>query len=109
MLTQIHISHLVTIDELHLEFQSGATVITGETGAGKSILIDAIELALGGRAGCDIVRPGFDKAEITLCFDISQLKNAGRWLKENDLDQDSHECILRRTIYRDGRSRSFIN
>jgi DNA repair protein RecN (Recombination protein N) len=109
MLTQIHIRHLVTIDELHLEFQPGSTVMTGETGAGKSILIDAIELALGSRADSDMVRPGFDKAEITLCFDISELKNAAHWLKECDLYQESNECILRRIIYRDGRSRSFIN
>jgi len=109
MLTQIHISHLVTIDECHLEFLPGSTVITGETGAGKSILIDAIEMALGSRAMGDMVRPGFDKADITLCFDIAKLPAARAWLQTYDLTQETNECILRRTIYRDGRSRSFIN
>lgn len=109
MLTEIHISHLVTLDKCHLEFHSGSTVITGETGAGKSILIDAIEMALGKRAGSEMVRPGFDKADIILCFDIEKLASAKTWLQEHDLLEDTHECILRRTIYRDGRSRSFIN
>lgn len=109
MLTQIHISNLITIHELHLDFKSGTTVITGETGAGKSILIDAIELALGGRASTDVVRPGQDKADISICFDVSRLSDAKQWLKNYDLDQGSNECILRRTIHQDGRSRSFIN
>lgn len=109
MLTQIHISNLITIHELQLEFQSGTTVITGETGAGKSILIDAIELALGSRATANIVRPGQDKAEISICFDVSKLTDAKQWLKNYELDQGTNECILRRTIHQDGRSRSFIN
>jgi DNA repair protein RecN (Recombination protein N) len=109
MLTQIHISNLVTIKELQLEFQSGTTVITGETGAGKSILIDAIELVLGGRITGDLVRIGQEKADISVCFDITQLPDARAWLENLDLNQDENTCVIRRTIHRDGRSRSFIN
>jgi len=109
MLTQLHIHNLVTIQELHIEFHPGTTVITGETGAGKSILIDAIELALGSRASPDIVRLGQEKADVSLCFDVSKLPEARQWLKNYDLEQNTHECIIRRTVHRDGRSRSFIN
>lgn len=109
MLMQIHIMNLITIQELHLDFKSGTTVVTGETGAGKSILIDAINLALGERAMNDIVRQGQEKADISLCFDISKLHDAKNWLKTYDLDNNVNECIIRRTINKDGRSRSFIN
>lgn len=109
MLTEIHIHHLVTIQELHLDVQSGTTVITGETGAGKSMLIDAIELALGARANSDRVRPGQEKAEISLSFYVAQLEEAKEWLKHFDLLNDHHECIIRRVIYQDGRSKSYIN
>lgn len=109
MLTQINIQNLITIQELHLEFKTGTTVITGETGAGKSILIDAILLALGARATGDLVRPGQEKVDISLTFDVSKLPDAALWLKNHDLNEATHECILRRTIYKDGRSRSYIN
>src|SRR5579872_3224967 len=109
MLIQINISNLITIDELSLELSSGTTVLTGETGTGKSILIDAIELALGARASEQIVRPGQEKADISLCFDVSKLPAALQWLKNYDLDQDTAECIIRRTISKDGRTRSYIN
>lgn len=109
MLIQVNISNLITIQELLLEFCSGTTVITGETGTGKSILIDAIQLALGARASEHIVRPGQEKADISLCFDISNLAAARSWLKNHDLEQATHECIIRRTVSKDGRSRSYIN
>ncbi len=109
MLTQIHIHNLITIHELTLEFKTGTTVITGETGAGKSILIDAILLALGARATGDLVRPGQEKVDISLTFDVSKLPEAKLWLKNHDLlDQATQDCILRRTLYKDGRSRSYI-
>ncbi len=108
MLTHLHISHLITIHDLKLDLTAGTTVITGETGAGKSILIDAIALALGGRGNADVVRKDQDKADISLCFDTRKLPEARAWLKSYDLDND-HECIIRRTIYKDGRSRSYIN
>lgn len=109
MLIQLHLKHLVTIHELNLEFKSGTTVITGETGAGKSILMDAILLGLGARATADIVQPGFDKAEIALTFNIDQLPKAQEWLKHYDLHNEQNECLIRRTLHRDGRSRCFIN
>jgi len=109
MLIQIHISHLATIQEVRLDFKSGTTVITGETGAGKSILIDAIELALGERATSEMVRHGQEKADISLCFDIRKQPEAQAWLKNYDLLNEDGECIIRRTINKDGRSRSYIN
>lgn len=109
MLTEIHINNLITIHELHLDFCASTTVITGETGAGKSILIDAIELALGNRASNDMIRPGQEKAEISICFDVHKLPEAKQWLNHYDLSQENNECILRRVIHQDGRSKSFIN
>lgn len=109
MLTHIAISNLITIHELLLEFSSGTTVMTGETGTGKSILIDAIELALGARAHESIVRPGQEKADISLSFDLSKRPEALVWLKNYDLDHGTHECIIRRTVDKNGRSRSYIN
>lgn len=109
MLTQIHISNLVTIQELHLDLTKGTTVITGETGAGKSVLIDAIELALGDRATSEVIRAGQEKADISLCFDVSKLPEASAWLQQYELNNENNECIIRRTINREGRSRSFIN
>lgn len=108
MLIHIHISNLITIQDLKLDLTAGTTVLTGETGAGKSIIIDAIDLALGGRANADMVRQEQDKAEISLTFDTRKLPEARAWLKSFDLDNDN-ECIIRRTIHKDGRSKSYIN
>jgi DNA repair protein RecN (Recombination protein N) len=109
MLNQITISNLITIEKLQLELTAGMIAITGESGVGKSILIDAIELALGARANGERVRPGQEKADICLTFDLTQAAEARDWLKSYDLDGNSHECLIRRTLYRDGRSRSYIN
>ncbi len=109
MLIQIHIRDVATIEELHLNLLHGTTMITGETGAGKSIFIEAIELALGGRASSSIIRPGKDKAEISLVFDITHFPKVIDCLKQLDLYQDSSECIIRRIITSDGRSRSYVN
>lgn len=84
------------------------TVVSGETGAGKSIMLDALGLSLGARAQSDCVREGTDRAEITACFDIRNLSEARDWLAEHELEGDE-ECQLRRVITREGRSRSFIN
>jgi DNA repair protein RecN (Recombination protein N) len=109
MLTQIDIVNLATIQKLHFELSKGTTVITGETGAGKSILIDAIELALGGRAAGDFVRQGCEKADISLIFAVHDLPAIKQWLQGHELENESDECIIRRTITRDGRSKSYIN
>jgi len=109
MLTQISIRDLATIAELHLNLQNGSTMITGETGAGKSIFIEAIELALGGRSSANMVRPGKEKAEISLCFDITHFPHVVASLRELDLYHEQAECIIRRVITADGRSRCYIN
>lgn len=109
MLTQIHIRDLATIEELQLTLKNGCTMITGETGAGKSIFIEAIELALGGRASPNLIRAGKEKAEISLCFDITSFPKVTEYLKSSDLYQDSSECIIRRVMTSDGRSRCYIN
>lgn len=109
MLTQIDIKDFATIASLQLYLKEASTMITGETGAGKSIFIEAIELALGGRASPDFIRPGKDKAEISLCFDISHFPHVIDYLQTLDLYRDAPECIIRRVLTQDGRSRSYVN
>ena len=108
MLTHIKISNFAIVEELDLDIPGKLTVITGETGAGKSIMIDALGLALGDRADSGSVRHGAERAEILATFDVTNNTDAQSWLKEKDLDAD-HECILRRVITADGRSRAYIN
>lgn len=108
MLTLLSIRNYAIVDQLELELNRGMTVVSGETGAGKSIMLDALSLALGARAQSDCVREGTDRAEITACFDIRNLREARDWLAEHELEGDE-ECQLRRVITREGRSRSFIN
>ncbi|MFC1749500.1 DNA repair protein RecN [Pseudomonadota bacterium] len=108
MLNQIYIRNFAIIEELELDFQSGMTVLTGETGAGKSIIVDALGLVLGDRAGSDVVRHGEKRAEVSAAFDITQLKTVEAWLKKNDLD-DEIDCTLRRVVSAEGRSKAYIN
>lgn len=108
MLSHIYIRNFAIIEELDLDFLPGMTALTGETGAGKSILLDAIGLVLGDRADSSIVRHGTDKTDITLAVDINKSPLAQQWLTEHDLDDDDI-CILRRTISRTGKSRGWIN
>ncbi len=108
MLTHINISNFAIVEQLDLDIPNRLTVITGETGAGKSIMIDALGLALGDRADSGSVRHGANKAEILATFDIQHNPGAREWLQSRDLDAD-HECILRRVISADGRSRAYIN
>lgn len=108
MLNQIYIRNFAIIDELELELDSGMSVMTGETGAGKSILVDALGLVLGDRAESEVVRHGAERAEICAYFDIGQLSSVQTWLKQRDLD-NSDECVLRRIISAEGRSRGYIN
>lgn len=108
MLTALSISQYAIVDTLELEFSAGLTVVTGETGAGKSIMIDALALALGDRADAGAVRPGADRADVVATFDLGQLAEARAWLAERELDTGD-DCLLRRTVGADGRSRGFIN
>lgn len=109
MLTHIQILDLATIESLDLALRHGGSMITGETGAGKSIFIEAIELALGARGSANIVRIGKERADISLHFDISKLPNAVRWLQDHDFSLEGNDCIIRRVLNSDGRSRSYIN
>lgn len=108
MLTHIHIRDFAIIDELELELRGGMTALTGETGAGKSILVDALGLVLGDRADSTAIRQGAERAEISVGFEIEGLSELGVWLEEQDLSADG-ECVLRRVITAEGRSRGFVN
>ena len=108
MLVHLSIHNYAIVEHLDLELEGGMSVITGETGAGKSIMLDALGLTLGDRADSGVVRPGADKADILASFDISDIPEACAWLAERDLDNDG-PCILRRVITAEGRSRAYIN
>lgn len=109
MLQTLSIRDFVIVDRLELEFSPGFTVLTGETGAGKSILIDALSLVLGARGEGGITRAGCEKAEINAVFDIGTLADLRAWLDESEICIDDAQLLLRRVIYADGRSRAFIN
>ncbi len=108
MLAQLTISNFAIVRELEIDFLNGMTAITGETGAGKSIAIDALGLCLGGRAEADMVRTGAARADLCARFALKDTPAAQRWLEANQLE-DGRECLLRRVISSDGRSRGFIN
>ena len=108
MLSRLHIRDFAIVEELELEFGPGMSVLTGETGAGKSILLDALGLVLGDRADTAVVRPGCSRAEISAEFDITALEDVTAWLAERELDADG-ECLVRRTVSAEGRSRGYIN
>ena len=109
MLQSLSIRDFIIVNQLDLEFQAGFTVLTGETGAGKSILIDALSLALGARGEGGVTRTGCDKAEISVIFSIAHNLEAQEWLLDAELTNDAPELLLRRVMYADGRSRAFIN
>lgn len=108
MLTHLSINSLTLVDQLALEFNKGMSVITGETGAGKSILLGALGLALGDRADSSLIATGAAKTEVNAIFDLKDHTEALAWLTERELI-DGDQCILRRVVSRDGRSRAFIN
>ena len=108
MLKSLHIHNFAIIRDLELDFHAGMSVLTGETGAGKSIIIDAMGLVLGDRAELTAIRTGEERAEISLLVDLSQLENSRRWLAEHDFDVDE-DCILRRVLKRSGTSKAYIN
>jgi len=109
MLTQLHIRDLAIVSALSLELRPGLTVLTGETGAGKSILIDALGLALGGRADNSMIRAGSERAEVTAGFDLRTQPRTQAWLESQALDEGEDECLVRRVLSREGRSRAYIN
>jgi len=109
MLIEITIKDFAIVDSLTVELEGGMTVITGETGAGKSIMLDALGLCLGDRADTRTVRSGAKKADISARFDISQVPQAKTWLEVRELQTELDECVMRRVVGADGRSRAFIN
>lgn len=108
MLTQLTIHNFAIVRFLELDLRDGMTCVTGETGAGKSIAIDALGLCLGERADAGMLRHGADKADVIARFNIEKNLNAQQWLRANELDTQD-ECILRRVITNEGRSRAYIN
>ncbi|MEJ2256542.1 MAG: DNA repair protein RecN [Woeseiaceae bacterium] len=108
MLINLQVRDFAIVDRIDIEFESGMTVLTGETGAGKSILVDALGLVLGDRGSAQLVRDGARRAEFAAGFDLAALPAVQAWLEDQALDLDD-ECLLRRVIGADGRSRAFIN
>ncbi|WP_020485660.1 DNA repair protein RecN [Methylomonas sp. MK1] len=108
MLLNLNIIDLAVVDALDLDLDPGMSVLTGETGAGKSILLTALGLALGDRADSGYVRPGSKRAEVNIEFDLSKAPLVKQWLIDNELD-DGGQCMIRRTISDDGRSKAYIN
>ncbi len=108
MLLNLTIIDLAVVKSLDLDLEKGMSVLTGETGAGKSILLTALGLALGDRADSGYVRPECTRAEVNLEFDLSDAPDAQQWLKDNELN-DEHHCLIRRIVNQDGRSKAYIN
>ena len=108
MLINLSIQDYAVVDQLEVDLDAGMTCITGETGAGKSIMLDALGLCIGDRADSRAIRPGAPRTDIAACFDVNQNTRAQVWLSERDLEA-AGDCILRRTITAEGRSRAYIN
>ena len=108
MLSHLSIRDIVLIERLDIEFRTGLSVLTGETGAGKSILLDSLSLALGARGDASLVRHGADQGQVTAVFDVPGNHPARNFLRDNGFDDDG-DIILRRLQMGDGRTRVFIN
>ncbi|HEX2585050.1 MAG TPA: DNA repair protein RecN [Steroidobacteraceae bacterium] len=108
MLTSIQIKDFAIIDRIELELNDGMTALTGETGAGKSILVDALLFVTGGRVGSEVIRHGCEKAEVTANFTIEKKSPVATWFNEQAIDHEG-ECLLRRALGNDGRSRAWVN
>ena len=109
MLTSLRIENFAIVSQLELDFSNGMTAFTGETGAGKSIMIDALMLALGGRADASVIRSGAEKCDISACFHIDVNSEPADWLAKHDITNEEGEVFLRRLVYAEGRSKSYIN
>jgi len=109
MLSSLRIENFAIVSTLELDFHQGMTAFTGETGAGKSIMIDALLLALGGRGDASMIRTGAEKCDITACFQIGEDFAPAVWLKEHDVACENGDVLLRRVLYPEGRSKSSIN
>jgi len=108
VLDSIQITNFAIIDSLQLELDAGLSALTGETGAGKSILLDALKLVAGDRAESDTIRSGAERAEISVCFLLNDADQAQSWLTDNEMSA-AGECVIRRVLYANGRSKAFIN
>lgn len=109
MISRLHIANYALIDSLNIEFTEGLNIITGETGAGKSIILGALGLLLGARADAKAIRRSDCKSVVEAIFNVEGLEALAAWAEENNLDWDARECILRREITPSGRSRAFVN
>ena len=109
MLRKLHISNYALIPLIDIKFDNGLNIITGETGAGKSIILGALSLLLGGRADMKAIRDVSKKTIIEAIFDNGGFDSLRRTLEDNDIDWDEEQCILRRELSPSGRSRAFIN
>ncbi|AHE68303.1 DNA repair protein RecN [Legionella oakridgensis] len=109
MLTSLRIENFAIVSQLELDFSQGMTAFTGETGAGKSIMIDALMLALGERADASVIRPGAEKCDINACFHYDENSLPAHWLHAHDATAEDGVLYLRRIIYAEGRSKSYIN
>ncbi len=109
MLIQLSIRNLAIVDSLDLELGPGATALTGETGAGKSILVDALALVAGGRASSNSVRPGCERAEVSAVFEVGGNAAVRETLSALEIEDSEGQCVLRRIVAADGRSRAFVN
>ncbi len=109
MLIDLYVKNFAIIEELQLDFSPNLTVISGETGAGKSLTVDALSIVLGGKADASMIYQGRNQGEVIATFDISRIPRAKAWLTDNAIGFDEELCILRRVISNNGRSRGFIN
>ena len=109
MINWLTVRNFVIVRDVEVVFSPGMTVLTGETGAGKSLIVDAMTILLGDRTSADIIRPGADRTEIQAGFDVSANPQAIEWLAEQALTSDDDECILRRVVFHDKASRGFVN